>query len=596
MNIKKEWDLSPLLKSDGDPEIGKKLEKAKEANQKFTDKWKTRSDYLKDPKILKQVLDDLEAVEKDYGLSGDPGYYFTLRFYQDQANPEVKAKLNKIEELEKQIKNNRKFFTLNISKIPEKEQKKFISSPELKEYKHFLETQFAAGKHLLSEKEEKILSLKETTSHDFWERMTQGLLTKQEKEISLKNKKQTKNFSELIELMKSTDKKTRDVAAKAFTEILDQYAEVAEQEINAILSNKKTNDELRKFPRADSARHLTDDIPTEAVDTLIKTITARFDIAKRYYKLKADLLGVKKMQYHERSVPYTIKEVNYSFEDSVELVKKTFEKLDNEFSEILLRFLEKGQIDVFPKKGKQNGAFCIHLLPTQPIYILLNHTDNLNNVTTLAHEVGHGINAELMNKTQKALNVGTPKSTAEVASTFMEDFVLEELIRKADPEKKLSILMEKLDSDISTIFRQTSFYNFELELHSEFREKGYLSKERVGELFKKHLSSYLGDSVDTSKADNWWIYVPHFRYIFYVYSYVSGQLISKALQRKVRADHSFIEKVKEFLSAGLSDSPKDIFAKLGIDITKKEFWESGLKEVEDLLNETEALAKKLDKI
>jgi len=110
------------------------------------------------------------------------------------------------------------------------------------------------------------------------------------------------------------------------------------------------------------------------------------------------------------------------------------------------------------------------------------------------------------------------------------------------------------------------------------------------------MSSYMGESVDTSESNNWWVYVPHFRYFFYVYSYTSGLLISKALQSKVKADLTFIEKVKEFLSAGTSDSPENIFKKMGINITDKEFWNQGLSEFEHLLSQTEELAKKLGKI
>jgi oligoendopeptidase F len=591
---KTSWDFSPLLKSES--EIEPELEKVKKANLEFVKKWSSRNDYLKDPKVLKQALDEYENLMRNYGNSGGPGYYFSTKYQIDQTNSEIKAKLNKVEELEKELRNSKKFFALNIAKIPEPEQKKFLPSPELKDYTHFLARAFQEAKHLLSENEEKILTLKESTSHDFWERLTSSLLAEQERKIKIEGKEETKNFSDFLGLIDNHDEKIRKEANKALTEIFNQYAEVAEQEINAILSNKKTNDALRNFPRPDSARHLTDDIETEVVDTLIKTVTSKFDIAKRFYKLKANLLNLKKLQYYEKNVPYKNNGKEYKFEESIELVKKTFSNLDKQFLSIFENYLEKGQIDVFPKKGKQNGAFCTHNLITQPTYILLNHTNTLKDVTTIAHEVGHGINNELMKEKQNALYFETPKSTAEVASTFMEDFVLQELLKGSNEETRLSILMERLNGEIASIFRQTAFYNFETELHNEFRKKGYLSKKFIGELFKKHMSSYLGEFVDCSECGNWWIYVPHFRYIFYVYSYASGLLISKSLQSKVKADHSFIEKVKEFLSAGTSDSPKNIFAKMDIDITKKEFWLQGLKEIEDLLNETEALAKKLGKI
>jgi oligoendopeptidase F len=188
-------------------------------------------------------------------------------------------------------------------------------------------------------------------------------------------------------------------------------------------------------------------------------------------------------------------------------------------------------------------------------------------------------------------------STAEVASTFMEDFVLQEIIRKADDEMRLAVMMMKLNDEVSTIFRQIACYRFEQELHERFRKTGYLSKEDIGQLFQKHMKSYMGNSVEQSPgSENWWVYWGHIRSFFYVYSYASGLLISKSLQNSVKKDPRFIGKVKEFLSAGLSDSPKNIFRGLGIDITDKKFWVRGLEEVETLLNETAHLATKLGKI
>jgi len=179
----------------------------------------------------------------------------------------------------------------------------------------------------------------------------------------------------------------------------------------------------------------------------------------------------------------------------------------------------------------------------------------------------------------------------------MEDFVLEELKKNANDELKLALSMMRLNDEVSTIFRQIALYNFELELHKNVREKGYLSKDEVGALFQKHMISYMGQHVEQSKgSENWWVYWSHIRNFFYVYSYAMGLLISKYLQSKVKEDPEFIKEVKKFLSAGLSESPKDIFAKLGIDITKKSFWEKGLSEIETLLIDTEKLAKRLGKI
>jgi oligoendopeptidase F len=179
----------------------------------------------------------------------------------------------------------------------------------------------------------------------------------------------------------------------------------------------------------------------------------------------------------------------------------------------------------------------------------------------------------------------------------MEDFVLEDILQEADDELRFAIMMAKLNDDVSSIFRQVACYRFEQELHSEFRRAGYLSKEEIGSLFQKHMAAYMGHAVEQSPgSENWWVYWHHIRYFFYVYSYASGLLISKSLQNTVKKDPAFIGQVMEFLSAGSSDSPKNIFGRLGIDISDGTFWDKGLDEVENLLNETARLAAKLGKI
>ena len=279
------------------------------------------------------------------------------------------------------------------------------------------------------------------------------------------------------------------------------------------------------------------------------------------------------------------------------LVGELFGNLDPEFKSIFDDFLQKGLVDVYPKTGKRGGAFCMGFLKTLPSYILLNWTNTLHDVTTLAHEMGHGINNELMRSKQHSLYWHTPVSTAEVASTFFEDFVLEKLLKTADEETRLAILMSKLDGDISSIFRQVACYQFEQSLHRTFREKGYVSKEEIGTLFQEKMRGYMGKAVEQSEgSQNWWIYWSHIRNFFYVYSYASGQLISKSLQNSVKKDRAFVEKVKVFLAAGTSDSPKNIFSNMGIDINDQTFWEQGLLEIETMLVETTALAKKLGKI
>lgn len=594
----KTWNLSHLFNNDIDPIMEKKRAVVKQKSYAFINRWKERTDYLKDPTVLRQALDEYERWLRLYGTDGDEGYYFWLRTAQDQNNPELKGKFNKIDEFSKKIGNDIRFFYLRLSKIPRKRQSLFLKHPSLSKYKHYLERIFIEAAYILTEPEEKILYLKSAPAHANWTKMTSSFLAKEERTVFVgKGKKDKLTFSELLSLMNSKHNFVRDSSARAFNSILRKHADVAESELNSILSNKKIDDELRNIPRPDLSRHISDDIGTEIVDTLTQSITERFDIPQRYYTVKAKLLKVKKLRYHERNVEFGEMTKKYTFQESLQLVRKVLGKLDHSFVEILDRFIHQGAFDIFPRKGKSSGAFCAHHLISQPTYILLNHTDRLQDVLTLAHEIGHGINNELIKKKQHALYFGTPLSTAEVASTFMEDFVLQEILKNADNTLKLSLMMMKLNDDVSTIFRQVACYAFEQELHSEFRAKGYLSKEDIGELFRKHMSSYMGRSVEQSRgSENWWVYWGHIRSFFYVYSYASGLLISKSLQNSVKKEPRFIKKVKAFLSSGLSESPEKSFKKLGIDITDRLFWNRGLDEIEILLENTISLAEKMRRI
>jgi oligoendopeptidase F len=157
--------------------------------------------------------------------------------------------------------------------------------------------------------------------------------------------------------------------------------------------------------------------------------------------------------------------------------------------------------------------------------------------------------------------------------------------------------MMRLNDYVSAIFRQIACFKFEQELHHTFRQIGYLSYLEIGTIFQKHMKDYMGEAVIQSKgAENWWVYWGHIRTFFYVYSYASGLLIAKHIQNQIRKDHSFVEQLKYFMSAGRSESPKQIFKNMGMDIEDPNFWKTGLLEIKTLLNETEKLAKKLNKI
>ncbi|OQA04100.1 MAG: Oligoendopeptidase F, plasmid [bacterium ADurb.Bin400] len=589
-----EWDLSKIFNV-SESQAARERDRWLDRTLQFAEKWRDRQDYLENPDVLVDALKEYEAWAGQFGDGNNEWYYYWLRTQLNQADPDIKARYNQLHELSVRIQNEMQFFTLNLARIPVTKQRELLGHKALVKYRHHLERIFVLSPHLLGEEAERVLNMKSATSYDNWVKMISGFLS-QEKALINDGKagKTEKTFSEITALLDDATKAVRDDAVRAFNIIMDKHALAAEVELNSILENKKTDDELRRFSRPDEARHLSDDIETEIIDTLVDTVVGRFDIPRRYYELKARLMGLSKLQYHERNVPYGLLPTDYKYEDAVALVQRTMDSLDEEFGRIFRLFVQGGYIDVYPRAGKKSGAFCAHNLISQPTYILVNFNGDMRDILTLAHEAGHGINNELIRQSGHALSFGTPLATAEVASTFFEDLVLEEIRHESGDEASLAVAMAKLNDDISTIFRQIAAYTFETELHQVFRERGYLSKGDIGTLFQKHMSAYMGSAVEQSAgSENWWIYWSHLRTHFYVYSYASGLLISKSLQHRVKQDKAFICKIKELLSAGLTESPRQIFGRLGLDITESKFWLDGLNETDRLLKQTEQTAKQL---
>ena len=592
------WNLKPLFKSDNDPQIKKHRKVVKKESYKFINKWNSRDDYLKSPKVLKQALDEYEKWIYQYGAMGNEEAYFYLRYYQEQNNPKLKAGISIVQNLSNEISNDIRFFMLRIARIPNKKQSKFLKYRGLKDYRHFLEKIFNESKYLLSEEAERILNLKSVPAYGNWVNMTEGILSKETREILDENgKRKNKNFSEILSLTTNKDRRLRNEAAKALNDIFHKNGDVVEAEMNSIMADKKINDELRGFARPDSSAHLNDDINSKIADNLVTASVKRFDISKRYYRLKAKLFKVKKLQYHERNVEYGDSIKKYSYQEAVDMVSNVFSKTDKEFADIFQKFVKNAQIDVYPKKGKSGGCFCFQHLMSQPTYILLNHTGKLSDIFALAHEVGHGINNELTKKENNALNLDGPSFTGEVSSKLMEAILFEEILNEKNEKLRLAAMMMKLNDQIIHVFMTAAENRFESEMHYNFREKGYLSKEEIGQLHKKYAIKYMGDSVSqTTGSENWWMHVSHLRRFFYNYQYSSGILIAETLKSYLKKDPNFIKQIKEFLSTGSELSPSDIFKNMGINIENKKIWNKGIDEIEELLNKTERLAKKLGKI
>ena len=577
-NTEYQWSFEPFYSSWNDPRIQQDLDKSEEKVNAFVQKWKDRSDYLESAGALKESLDDYEYVLSDGGIIGNPGEYIELIYESHQDNAEVKSLLNKITDQYNKRSNAIDFYLIRLKQLDSEILSTFADHPLLENYRHFLEILLAESKHVLSEDTQKAVNVLTPTAFTGWVQMTESLLNDSTADVN----GETKTLNELLGELANSDQETTKLLGEHINTILDNHKKIAEKELNAVLEYKKQMDGLHGFSRPDSERLLHDDVSEEVVDALVHCVSENFDISQQYYTLKAEKIGKKQLEYYERYLlPSTISKT-YDWEASKSITLSVLQELDPEFETIISTMIADKRIDIFPRAGKSGGAFCAYGNKEFPVYILLNHTGSLRDVSTFAHESGHALHHHLYNANQNSINASSSTFTAEVASTFVEGFVFDEILQDStvseSDRKAISFL--QLEDYIASIFRQIALYNFETELHTEYRKKGFLPYQQINELFAKHMSSYLGPSINMgNNADLWWIYWGHIRMMFYVYSYASGLLISKTMGAFVREDLSYVEKVKGFMKAGKSKSGQQIFMEMDIDISKPNFWQKGLDSI-----------------
>jgi oligoendopeptidase F len=320
-------------------------------------------------------------------------------------------------------------------------------------------------------------------------------------------------------------------------------------------------------------------------------VTEGFHVSHRFYSAKAKMLGQKTLRYFDRNASIGKTKRKFSFEEAVSIVTKAFDKFNPIYGDIFRKFVANGQLDAYPELGKTGGAYCSgrHGIPT---YVLLNHNNDLNSVLTLAHEMGHAIHTELSQKNQSPLYRSYTTVTAETASTLFENFVFDEILPYLSEKEKVIALHDQSLNHIQSIHRQIACFNFEMDLHKGVREKGSLAKGEIAALMNKHMSAYLGPKFKMTDVDGYFFVTwSHIRRFFYVYSYAFGQLVSSALYAMYRENPKFESKIRQFLSAGGSASPEDIFKNIGIDVRNPQFFKKGLEKIEEDVKRLEILIK-----
>lgn len=576
------WNFGLLYKNEKDPQIEKDMVSIERAYASFEKKYKN-ADFTATPETLAKALSDFEKLID--ATIWKPYAYFALRSDVDTNNTTISSMLTRIEQRLTVASNKTIFFNLHIAAIPKEKHTAYVNHELLKPYAYMLKKIFSNAKYRLSEKEEQLESLLSQPGYTMWvdgqERVVSNVVVLFEGEyISL---------SEAVGIIPDLPTEKRRELQSALNAVLRNSSSFAESEINAIFNYKKIMDEQRGYKKPYSSTVLGYENDEKEVEMLTSLVTKYFSLSQRFFALHTKLLGEKKSLYADRSSKIGTLTIPFSFDKAVEQVKKSFSSFDPAYADLLDSYLKNGQIDVAPKVGKRGGAYCWGY-GMLPVFVLLNHTDDIRSVETIAHEMGHAIHSEAI-RALPAHYRRYSTATAEVASTFFEQLVIDDIASTLPDDQKIILLHNKLLGDMATIFRQVACFNFENELHQKVRAEGSVSADVMAGAMQKHLQSYLGKSFTVSKDDGYtFVSWGHIRRPFYVYTYAYGQIVSRALFEEFRKDTRFADKVKKFLATGGALSPKDTFKSVGITLNEK-FFETGIKSIERDVDTLETLSK-----
>jgi len=326
---------------------------------------------------------------------------------------------------------------------------------------------------------------------------------------------------------------------------------------------------------------------------LLSAVEKKYGLVQRYYRLKQKLLKVDKLYDYDRYAPLFSDLPNCDWATARSIVQESYDSLSPEAGAIIRQFFEKNWIDAELRPGKRGGAFASSTVPSVHPYILMNFTERLRDVMTLAHELGHGLHQYLARR-QGYFQSDTPLTTAETASVFGEMLTFRRLQeRYPEPKLRLAMLCGKIEDAFATVFRQTVLTRFEQRLHHARQTQGELSAAAINELWQTANREMFGDAVEITEGyASWWSYIGHFiRSPFYCYAYAFGELLVLALFQKYKHEgEAFVPKYMELLASGGKEAPPKLLEPLGVDINDPTFWGLGLELLETMVDEAERLA------
>ena len=586
------WDLDPLVEGEGETGVDRQLDEAVTAASEFADRYAGKVAEF-DVDGLAQAMHELERIHE---LIGRAGSYAALRFSTDTADPTRGALLQRVQERGTELETKLLFFDLEWAALDDARADELLALPdsgddELEFCRHHLRTVRRYRPHLLSEKEEKLLAEKSISSQSAWARLFGEVVAALR--VDLDDNEVTLDVA--LSRLQVADRDTRKAAAEAVSETLEPGLRTRGFIYNTLVYDKSVEDRLRSYPNWLASRNLANEASDESVMALIEAVRRRYDVPRRWYALKAKLMGIPKLADYDRMAPVFQEDLTFSFGEARDLVLDTYDAFAPEAGRITRRFFEEHWIDAPVRPNKRGGAFCSYTVPSVHPYVMLNYTARRRDVLTMAHELGHGLHAALA-QPQGVYHQGTPLTLAETASVFGETLVFERLLAATDnDDQRLSLLAERLDASMATVFRQMSMNRFEHLIHTRRRDEGELSTDRIGELWLESQTEMFGDSVELSptatgsggptsptsstpratstptRTGSFW----------------RCRRIGASPRRATRSSRATWSCSRQ---AG-SRSPEELGAIVGIDLADPGFWDSGLALIDEQLSAAEKLAE-----
>jgi len=581
-----EWSLAEYYTGEDDKQIDKDLALYAKKAEAFAKAYRGKVNKLDAESFLKA----LKELEKLSNLGSKLGGFAYLNQTTRMKETKATALYQKIVEGLNAAGSNLLFFGLEYNKLSAGQEKKLLADKRVQNYMPYLKRMRRFKPYELNEDVEKTLLEKDVTSGSAWVRYYEEYMARLVYTVNGKKY----NDAEISKLSLSKDAKLRELAGKEINRVSKENSFTVGYIYNMIIKDKATEDEKRGFKRPMSSRNLSEDVSDETVNALAETVRDNYkNIAWRFYKLKAKLLGVKKINYWDRNAPLPFEDdKEYSWDEAVKTVLDAYYKFSPKLYNVAKEFFENPWIDVAPKEGKRSGAFCSGPMVTEHPFLMLNFVGKRNDVLTLAHELGHGCHHQLRRK-NGVLNETTRMTTEEVASVFGEMLVFQAMLDNAKTrEEKISLLAMKVNDMINTAVRQIAFHFFETRAHDE-RKNGELSAERLNEIWLEEMKESLGPSVVVDKnSEAIWEQVGHFFFLpFYVYAYSFADCVVNSLYwlKMTGKVKNFEEKYLKLLSQTAIGDYKDIFAPFKLNPEAKEFWQGGLNLISHYLDELEKL-------